>query len=46
MYPIEVTNQFIELRSRDISLQRIAEQLGIKSTAIIRVHIRNLSPGD
>jgi hypothetical protein len=35
MYPIEITKQFIELRSRDISLQRIAEQLGInKSTAI------------
>src|SRR5687768_13719210 len=35
MYPLEVTNQFIELRSRDISLERIAQQLGInKSTAI------------
>jgi hypothetical protein len=35
MYPIEITNQFIELRSREISLQRIAEQLGInKSTAV------------
>jgi hypothetical protein len=35
MYSIEITNQFIELRSRDISLQHISEQLGInKSTAI------------
>jgi hypothetical protein len=35
MYPIEITDQFIELRSRDISLERIAQQLGInKSTAI------------
>lgn len=35
MYPVEITNQFIELRSRDISLERIAQQLGInKSTAI------------
>jgi predicted DNA-binding protein YlxM (UPF0122 family) len=35
MYPTETTNQFIELRSRDISLERIAQQLGInKSTAI------------
>ena len=35
MYSSEITNQFIELRSRDISLERIAQQLGInKSTAI------------
>src|SRR5687768_5958288 len=35
MYPVEITNQFIELRSRDVSLERIAQQLGInKSTAI------------
>ena len=29
MYSSEITNQFIELRSRDISLERIAQQLGI-----------------
>src|SRR5688572_26367940 len=35
MYSSEITNQFIELRSRDVSLQRIADQLGINKTTAI-----------
>ena len=35
MYSSETTNQFIELRAQNVSLERIAQQLGInKSTAI------------